>query len=133
MADAFRRFRVARKLRESSVITSFHLVPETGEIWPYRPGQYLTLRIPGPQGPVLRTYSLSMADGDPGFHRISVKREDKGIGSGWLHDSVARATDYWRALLGGIMLALVLLFPQGISGFAQYWQALIAPKKGVIA
>ena len=89
MADAFRRFRVARKLRESSVITSFHLVPETGEIWPYRPGQYLTLRIPGPQGPVLRTYSLSMADGDPGFHRISVKREDKGIGSGWLHDSVA--------------------------------------------
>jgi branched-chain amino acid transport system permease protein len=51
----------------------------------------------------------------------------------WLHDSVARATDYWRALLGGIMLALVLLFPQGISGFAQYWQTLIAPKKGVIA
>ena len=51
----------------------------------------------------------------------------------WLHDSVARATDYWRALLGGIMLVLVLLFPQGISGFAHYWQALIAPKKGVIA
>ena len=51
----------------------------------------------------------------------------------WLHDSVARATDYWRALLGGIMLALVLLFPQGLSGFVQYWQALIAPKKGVIA
>ena len=51
----------------------------------------------------------------------------------WLHDSVARATDYWRALLGGTMLLLVLLFPQGISGFAQYWQALIAPKKGVIA
>ena len=51
----------------------------------------------------------------------------------WLHDSVARATDYWRALLGGIMLMLVLLFPQGISGFAQYWQALIAPKKGVAA
>ena len=51
----------------------------------------------------------------------------------WLHDSVARATDYWRALLGGIMLALVLLFPQGISGFAQYCKALIAPKKGVTA
>jgi len=51
----------------------------------------------------------------------------------WLHDSVARATDYWRALLGGTMLVLVLLFPQGISGFAQYWQALIALKKGVAA
>lgn len=37
----------------------------------------------------------------------------------WLHDTVARSTDYWRALLGGTMLALVLLFPQGIAGFAQ--------------
>ena len=41
----------------------------------------------------------------------------------WLHDTVARSTDYWRALLGGTMLALVLLFPQGIAGFAQQvWQ-----------
>jgi len=49
----------------------------------------------------------------------------------WLHDSVARATDYWRALLGGTMLLLVLLFPQGISGFAQNWWALIAIKTKV--
>jgi len=35
----------------------------------------------------------------------------------WLQDSVARATDYWRALLGGIILLLVLAFPQGIAGF----------------
>lgn len=35
----------------------------------------------------------------------------------WLHDTVARATDYWRALLGAIILLLVLLFPQGIAGF----------------
>jgi branched-chain amino acid transport system permease protein len=31
----------------------------------------------------------------------------------WLHDTVARNTDYWRAMLGGIILLLVLLFPQG--------------------
>ena len=36
-----------------------------------------------------------------------------------LHDTVARNTDYWRAVLGGTMLALVLLFPQGLAGFAQ--------------
>lgn len=35
----------------------------------------------------------------------------------WLHDTVARSTDYWRAMLGGIILLLVLLFPQGIAGF----------------
>jgi len=37
----------------------------------------------------------------------------------WLHDSVARNTDYWRAMLGAIILILVLLFPQGIAGFAK--------------
>lgn len=34
----------------------------------------------------------------------------------WLHDTVARNTDYWRAMLGGVILVLVLLFPQGIAG-----------------
>ncbi len=37
----------------------------------------------------------------------------------WLQDSVARSTDYWRALLGGIVLLLVLAFPQGIAGFVR--------------
>jgi ABC-type multidrug transport system fused ATPase/permease subunit len=36
----------------------------------------------------------------------------------WLHDTVARNTEYWRAMLGGIVLVLVLLFPQGIAGQA---------------
>ncbi len=35
----------------------------------------------------------------------------------WLQDAVARNTDYWRALLGGVILLLVLVFPQGIAGF----------------
>lgn len=35
----------------------------------------------------------------------------------WLQDAVARNTDYWRALLGGVILLLVLAFPQGIAGF----------------
>jgi len=34
----------------------------------------------------------------------------------WLQDTVARQTDYWRALLGAIMLALVLVFPLGVAG-----------------
>ena len=37
----------------------------------------------------------------------------------WLHDTVARNTEYWRAMLGAIILALVLLFPQGIAGFVR--------------
>lgn len=37
----------------------------------------------------------------------------------WLQDTVARGTEYWRAMLGGIILLLVLLFPQGIAGFVR--------------
>ena len=34
----------------------------------------------------------------------------------WLQDTVMRATDYWRALMGAVILVLVLAFPQGIAG-----------------
>jgi branched-chain amino acid transport system permease protein len=34
----------------------------------------------------------------------------------WLQDTVARQTDYWRALLGIVILALVLAFPLGVAG-----------------
>jgi branched-chain amino acid transport system permease protein len=34
----------------------------------------------------------------------------------WLQDAIARNTDYWRALLGAAILAMVLAFPQGIVG-----------------
>ena len=33
-----------------------------------------------------------------------------------LQDTIMRQTDYWRALLGGIILLLVLAFPAGIAG-----------------
>ena len=76
MADAFRRFSVVRKHREAEGITSFHLVPADGAaLWPARPGQYLTLRLPVPGGPVLRTYSVSSDVADGTQYRISVKRE----------------------------------------------------------
>jgi len=35
----------------------------------------------------------------------------------WLQDTIARNTDYWRAVLGFTILALVLAFPKGIVGF----------------
>jgi branched-chain amino acid transport system permease protein len=46
----------------------------------------------------------------------------------WLHDVVARNTDYWRAMLGSVILVLVLLFPQGIAGSVQMWWARTGPK-----
>jgi branched-chain amino acid transport system permease protein len=48
---------------------------------------------------------------------------------GWLQDSISRSTDYWRAMLGGIILLLVLLFPQGIAGFVRQLFERNAEKK----
>jgi branched-chain amino acid transport system permease protein len=33
-----------------------------------------------------------------------------------LQDTIMRQTTYWNAMLGGIILALVLAFPEGIVG-----------------
>ena len=51
-----------------------------------RPGQYLTLRIRRDDEPlsVLRNYSMS-GPPDAGYYRISVKRENGGAASGYLH------------------------------------------------
>jgi branched-chain amino acid transport system permease protein len=54
-----------------------------------------------------------------------------------LQDTVMRQTEYWRALLGAIILAVVLLFPGGIAGslaraFAAWsgaWSALWRPAR----
>ena len=42
----------------------------------------------------------------------------------WLQDTIMRETDYWRALMGSIILAIVLLFPRGLAGALQSLGAL---------
>jgi len=44
----------------------------------------------------------------------------------WLQDTIARNTDYWRALLGIAILVIVLAFPQGIVGGLRAW---LGPKE----
>ena len=35
----------------------------------------------------------------------------------WLQDTASRNVEYWRAVIGLVILALVLAFPQGLAGF----------------
>ncbi|OBF49595.1 sulfurase [Mycobacterium sp. 852002-53434_SCH5985345] len=84
--DGFRPLRVRGVRRESPQVMSIELEAEDRSALPAPlPGQYLTVRIPGAGAPApLRSYSLS---GDPaaGYYRISVKREEHGLVSSWLH------------------------------------------------
>lgn len=86
-----RRLQVAKKIQESRDITSFYLVPADGRpLDPFTAGQHLPIevQIPGQVGTSKRTYSLSGPPQDGRFYRISVKREDKGLVSRFLHDDV---------------------------------------------
>ncbi|WBP94596.1 ferredoxin--NADP reductase [Mycolicibacterium neoaurum] len=56
----------------------------------YRPGQFLTLRIPSEQtGSVARCYSLASSPHTDDAPKVTVKRTDGGYGSNWLCDNVS--------------------------------------------
>jgi ferredoxin-NADP reductase/MOSC domain-containing protein YiiM len=87
----FRRLTVAGIERESDSVISIRLEDPRGAALPAaRPGQYLTLRIRpgGEQRSTLRNYSLSGPPG-AGYYRITVKREQHGTASGYLHTRLA--------------------------------------------
>lgn len=80
----FAPLRVVRVVPETDSVTSVYLASTTGQPLPSaQPGQYLTLRLPVGDRPVVRTYSLSSAPGAE-VYRLSVKREQRGIGSTYL-------------------------------------------------
>ncbi|MGW6600238.1 MOSC domain-containing protein [Streptomyces sp. NPDC055036] len=87
----FKRLRVSRVATETAVVASFYLrSPDSQPLPAAMPGQYLSVRIPGEGGqrPV-RSYSLSSAPGAAEY-RISVKREEHGEVSTYLHTRLKR-------------------------------------------
>ena len=87
--DGFRRLVVERAVRETSEVTSFYLSADgRARLDPPEPGQYLTVRVGGAGTPApVRTYSISGVP-DSNTYRISVRREEHGLVSKYLHDHV---------------------------------------------
>jgi len=84
-----RGFRLLRKQVESEEITSFYLAPEDdGPLLDFTPGQYIGMRLLLDGEEVRRNYSLSAAPNQREY-RISVKRENGGRVSTYLHDELA--------------------------------------------
>lgn len=95
--EGFKPFRIQRKERESSNITSFYLSAVDGTPLPdFRPGQYITVRVPAAEGQTtMRNYSLSGSPGKEWF-RISVKREpaaEAGAPAGYVSNLLHDAKD----------------------------------------
>ena len=85
-----REFKVIEKIKESNVITSFVFAPvDGGAVIGYKPGQYIGIYLNSDklEFQEIRQYSLSDAPNGKTY-RISVKREDQGIASNYLHAHV---------------------------------------------
>jgi 3-ketosteroid 9alpha-monooxygenase subunit B len=86
----FHRIRVAEVITETPDAHSLVLAvpPALAGEFAYRPGQYLTVRVPDDGGPVARCYSLSSSPHTDTELKITVKRVRDGQASNWICDHV---------------------------------------------
>ena len=86
------RLRVARVIPETAEACSIEFEVDSADAdrFGYRPGQFLTVRIPSDRcGSVARCYSLSSSPHTDGRPKVTVKRTADGYGSNWLCDQIA--------------------------------------------
>jgi 3-ketosteroid 9alpha-monooxygenase subunit B len=82
---------VAEVVRETDDACSLVLdvPPALAAAFGYRPGQFITVRVPSEQtGSVARCYSLSSSPHAGDRPAITVKRTDGGYASNWIHDNI---------------------------------------------
>ena len=118
----FRSLTVTAIEPESESVISLRLADPDGASLPAAgPGQFVTLRLdaqPG-QAPLLRSYSLS-GPPDAGYYRISVKLEQHGAASQFIHDHVRTGDQLQVAAPRGTFIlqpdaAPVLLISAGVG------------------
>lgn len=84
------RLRVARIIEEAHDVKTFRLVACHGGGIPfsYLPGQFLTFTLPVDEKPIKRSYTISSSPTQGYYCDVTVKREEQGAGSRFLHDQV---------------------------------------------
>jgi glycine betaine catabolism B len=92
-ADAGRwsgQLRVERILWETPNVKTFRLVPADGRSFPfnYLPGQFLTLSLPIGGKTVRRSYTIASTPSRRGYCEVTIKREEHGMVSRHMHDTV---------------------------------------------
>ncbi|MBO0676673.1 ferredoxin--NADP reductase [Mycolicibacterium sp. S2-37] len=76
-------------IEESVDARSLVFAVAEGSPFEYRPGQFLTLRVPDGSGAaVARCYSLASSPHTDAAPKVTIKRVDGGYGSNWLCDNV---------------------------------------------
>jgi NAD(P)H-flavin reductase/putative sterol carrier protein/Fe-S-cluster-containing hydrogenase component 2 len=77
-------------IEETHNVKTFRLANPAGEKVPfdYLPGQFLTFEIEPYGAPVSRSYTIASAPGLQDWIEVTVKREEQGLVSRWLHDTM---------------------------------------------
>jgi 3-ketosteroid 9alpha-monooxygenase subunit B len=137
------RLRVARVNAETADAKSieFDVPPELAEQFAYKPGQFLTLRVPSElTGSVARCYSLCSAPHEDGPIRVAVKRTVDGYASNWLCDNAAAGLEVDVLVPAGVFTpksldADVLLFAggSGITPVLSILKSVLARGSGKVA
>ena len=84
------RLRVCRIFEETPEVKTYHLASEHEVALPftYFPGQFLTLSVEIEGKPVKRSYTIASTPTQLHYCAITVKREEQGLVSRFLHDQV---------------------------------------------
>ncbi|KEO53039.1 dioxygenase [Thioclava pacifica DSM 10166] len=73
---------------EAPNTVTFSFVAPSGAMFRYLPGQFLTLELPVPGGPLWRTYTISSSPSRPLGITITVKAQDGSLGTRWMLDKL---------------------------------------------
>lgn len=82
------RLEVLAVIDETADVKTFVFRPEGGGWFSYKPGQFVTLELPVPGGPVWRTYTLSSTPTRPFSASVTVKAQAGSIGTRWMFDTL---------------------------------------------
>lgn len=94
----YHRLRVTELVEEThDSMSVLFAPPDQPQAFTYKPGQFLTLRIPGQAQSIARCYSLASAPQVDAALKVTIKRVRNGLGSNWICDNL-RAGDELEVL-----------------------------------
>ncbi len=81
---------VSRIFQETPNVKTFRLMNPIGGVLPFRflPGQFLTVTVPTDGKPVKRSYTIASSPTQQDYAELTVKHEEGGVVSGFLHTHV---------------------------------------------
>ncbi|HBM58845.1 MAG TPA: hybrid-cluster NAD(P)-dependent oxidoreductase [Citreicella sp.] len=86
--DATEMLECVSVIPEAPDVATFCFVAPSGALFAYLPGQFVTLELPVPGGPLYRTYTISSSPSRPLSITVTVKAQKGSIGTRWMLDTL---------------------------------------------